>query len=192
MKWCTIFLKKISGILRTYRIQNQKKRIISIDILFGWQRDVMCDKLNKTKKNDWTLFQPFLPFFLLFFSSLCLCLRRLYSLSLDVIIFVLVSYCWHFNSGAPQSGLTQTARNRTSQPSLTALLVASNFSQIKRLFYLSFFRSLLALWENKPYCFSLICRSPVAFPCIPHFLFPLSGHKAALCVGTSTKDRSHR
>lgn len=154
----------------------------------------MCDKPNETR-NDWTLFQSFFfPFFLLFFPRLflCLCLRRLYSLSLDVIIFVLVSYCWHFNSGAPQSGLTQTARNRTSQPSLTTLLVASNFSQIKRLFYLGFFRSLLALWENKPDCFPLICRSPVAFPCIPHFLFPLSGHKAALCVGTRAKDRSHR
>lgn len=154
----------------------------------------MCDKLSKTKMTGLCFSHSFFSFFSSFFSSLflCLCPRRLYSLSLDVIIFVLVSYCWHFNSGAPQSGLTQTARNLTSQPSLTALLVASNFSQIKRLFYLGFFRSLLALWENKPDCFPLICRSPVAFPCIPHFLFPLSGHKAALCVGTSAKYRSHR
>lgn len=77
-----------------------------------------------------------------------LCLRQLCSLTLDVIIFVLVSYCWHFNSGAPQSGLTQTARNHTSQPFRTAALVASNFSQIKGLFYLVVFFT-QALYREK-------------------------------------------
>lgn len=79
------------------------------------------------------------PLLSLPFLSSSLRLRQLCSLTLDVIIFVLVSYCWHFNSGAPQSGLTQTARNHTSQPFLTAALVASNFSQIKGLFYLVVF-----------------------------------------------------
>lgn len=119
------------------------------------------------------LFLSSCPSFFLFLSFLfiCLCLRQLRSLALDVIIFVWVSYCWHFNSGTPQSGLTQTARNHTSQPPLTAVLVASNFSQIKGLFYLAFFHSLPVLWENKPDCFPLICWLPVAFPVSPTLSF---------------------
>lgn len=114
----------------------------------------------------------FISFFLfLSFLFICLCLRQLCSLALDVIIFVWVSYCWHFNSGTPQSGLTQTARNHTSQPPLTAVLVASNFSQIKGLFYLAFFHSLPVLWENKPDCFPLICWLLVAFPVSPTLSF---------------------
>lgn len=65
--------------------------------------------------------------------------QQLRSLTLQVIIFVFGSYCWHLNSGASQSGLTQTARNHTSQPSAAAARAASNFSQIKGLFYLVFF-----------------------------------------------------
>lgn len=113
----------------------------------------------------------FLSFLFLSFLFTCLCLRQLCSLALDVIIFVWVSYCWHFNSGSPQSGLAQTARNHTSQPPLTAVLVASNFSQIKGLFYLAFFHSLPVLWENKPDCFPLICWLLVAFPVSPTLSF---------------------
>lgn len=69
------------------------------------------------------VFLSFFPPFILSCLYLRLCFRWLYSLSLDVIIFVLVSYCRHFNSGAPQSGLTQTARNHTSQPVLQRCLL---------------------------------------------------------------------
>lgn len=121
---------------------------------------------------------PFNTFFelshvFLSFLSSSLRLRQLCSLTLDVIIFVLVSYCWHFNSGAPQSGLTQTARNHTSQPSLTAALVASNFSQIKGLFYLVFFFSLRPCTVRKQtrlLAFDLLVAS--GFPSILYSLSP--------------------
>lgn len=128
-----------------------------------------------------------------FFPLLSLqCHRQLCSLTLDVIIFVLVSYCWHFNSGAPQSGLTQTARNHTSQPFLTAAPVASNFSQIKGLFYLDFF-FFFPLWPgpllNKPNCLSLIWWLLVTFS-----VFPVSlsgGHKAVLCPEIASEDKNN-